>query len=259
MTGEGMDPKGNIYADSPATPVTEADEQRLHDFLSGEAKNARQEGLQERLKVVEEEREARRPDVVEAIAARLRHSYFVELDPRRSTEIAEDLLETVGAMLIGDSALEHAEPVVEHAVETAMHPQHPEAALAPPKTIARSTIASAMKAIRMPIPQPYPAADPIFDAFATSAERCEWEDDEFTVCATRRTPSISTDGGWAYHLVIERGPGRIDGGPLGSRPHHVPDLAVATVSDLEFEKSPEFVEHSVRQLCEEIGWTFVLP
>lgn len=186
------------------------------------------------------EREARRPDVVEVVASRLRHAYFTQLSPASSRKIAEDLLETVGEMLIGESALEHAEPVVEHAVEAAMHPPHPEAALAPPKTIARSTIASAMKAIRLPIPRSGQPADPIFDAFATAAERCDLGDYGYWVCAERRPPSISTDAGWTYWLVVQTN----DVGPTVEK---------ISTSDLEFRKSPFAVERAVEYICITLG------
>jgi hypothetical protein len=272
-----MDRQGRIYEDTDEKPVTKEDEQRLRDLLKGEMTKERDDELQRRLevvnerieaKVVAEQLEARRPDIVEVLIEGLLgiedpavgfpyQSESVKTDwARRRVEV---LLHLLGDELLGEAALEEAEPVMEKAYEEfetfgAVGTDGMAHSPAPPKTWARATIAAAMKAIGIPVMQVWPQADPIFDAFATAASRCGWEDNEFCVCAVPRAPSISTDGGWTYQLVVETG--LISG--LG-KPRHVLDLAVATISDLEFKKSPEFVEHAVRYMCELIGREFVLP
>lgn len=173
----------------------------------------------------------------------------------RSREIAEALLEEIGELLLfGESALEHAEPVIEHAVETAMRPSHPEAALAPPRTVARSTIAAAMRAVRFPAglfaPRGLPA-DPIFDALATAALRCGWSPAEISVYAERIGPSISQGYvRWAYRLIVEGRPGdAVDPQPA---------VTFAVTPD-DHSADPGMLERAVEDLCRTTKVPYIDP
>lgn len=208
------------------------------------------------------EREARRPDIVEILAEQLRDSEWARScsptgPDEQSIEWARmrvgALLDLVREHLLGDPAIEHAEPVIEETV----HAAQVGAALVPgPAVTSRKAIAAAMRAVRFPEPGPdvegLPPADPAFDVFANAALRCGCALETIAVGKIMQ-PATPTTGEttWAFVMCAAL--------RQGAPTHGLRTLWVAA-TEWEIQKAGlEIIEHAVRVECEDNGLDFVYP